>query len=314
MFRNSLQLKISLLVIIVLVLGFSTLIYFVIKQQENNVLEEKEKASEMMAQPILHTIYKDMLDERAEMVYYLMQGVKNVKGVKRVQIIRGNGIEAAFSDDKTLVEVENEYGELKPEWKTPRISHNGNSADGTGNARFKEAFRSLNDKQKTQDHYIEEAGGERLFTYLVPIEAQQKCSACHKAGNDRGVLMISISLEDTYAALARSRWYWMLFGLATISAVSIILTLSIRLGVTRPIDQTAMLLKDIAEGEGDLTRRLEVKSDDEVGQLRVWFNKFIQGMQETVRGVNTASQEVVSISGKLSVASEKVRISAEQQL
>ena len=314
MLKNSLQLKISLIVLIVLILSFSTLIYFVIKQQENNILEEKEKASAMMAQPILHTLYKDMLDERAEMVYYLMQGVRNVKGVERVQIIRGNGIEAAFSDDKTLMEVEEEYGELKPEWKTKRISHSGSFAAGIENTRFKEAFRSLNDKQKTQDHYIEEAEGKRLFTYLVPIEVQQKCSACHKAGSGRGVLMISISLEDTYAALSRSRNYWMLFGLASISAVSIILTLSIRIGVTRPIGQTAMLLKDIAEGEGDLTRRLVVKSEDEVGKLGIWFNKFIEGMQETVRGVNTASQEVVSISGKLSVASEKVRNSAEQQL
>src|SRR4030066_2172936 len=207
------------------------------------MVSQKYKGGAMMAQPILHTLYKDMRDEGAKQVYYPMEGVRNVKGVERVQIIRGNGIEAAFSDDKPLVEVEKEYGELKPEWKTPRISHSGSFADGTENTRFKEAFRSLSDKQKTQDHYIEEAGGKRLFTYLVPIEVQQKCSACHKAGTGRGVLMISISLEDSYAALSRSRNYWMLFGLASISAVSIILTLSIRIGVTRPIGQTAMLLK-----------------------------------------------------------------------
>jgi len=33
-------------------------------------------------------------------------------------------------------------------------------------------------------------------------------------------------------------------------------------------------LKDIAEGEGDLTRRLEVKSKDELGELAGWFNIF----------------------------------------
>lgn len=315
MFKNSLQLKISLVVVIVLILGFSTLIYFVIKEQENNVLKEKEKASEMMAQPILHTLYKDMLDERAEMVYYLMQGVKNVKGVERVQIIRGSGTEAAFSDDKTLMAVEKEYGDLKQEWKTPRIPQGDNFALVVENQRFKDAFQSFKENPKSHVTYIEEAGGKRLFTYVVPIEVQQKCSACHKTGNGgRGVLMISISLEDSYAALARSRDYWMLFGLVTICVVSIILTLSIRIGVTRPIEQTAILLKDIAEGEGDLTRRLAVRTEDEIGRLGIWFNKFIEGMQETVRGVNTASQEVVSISEKLSVSSEKVRNSAEQQL
>lgn len=315
MFKHSLQLKISVVVVAVLILGFSTLIYFVINQQESNVLQEKEKASAMMAQPILHTVYKDMLDERAEMVYYLMQGVRNVKGVERVQIIRGNGIEAAFTDEKTLKAVEEEYGELKPEWKTPRISQASSASLGVEYPEFRNAFQSFKDNPSTNAvHYIEKSDGKRLFTYLVPIEVQQKCSACHKSGNGRGVLMISISLEDTYVALDKSRNRWILFGLLTILTVSIILSISIKMGVTGPVKQTADMLKDIAEGEGDLTRRLAVKTEDEIGKLGRWFNKFIEGMQETVRGVNTASQEVVSISERLSAASQKVKVSAEQQL
>ncbi len=315
MFKHSLQLRISLIVVFVLILGFSTLIYYVIKQEEAGLLKEKEKASEMMAQPILHTIYKDMLDERAEMVYYLMKGVQDVKGIERVQIVRGNGIEAAFSDDKTLKAVEEEYGELKPEWQTARISEGKNVAAGVEYPKFKEAFQALKEnKVAGAVHYIEESGGKKLFTYIVPIEERQKCSACHKAGGARGVLMISTSLEDTYAALDMSRNRWILFGLATISIVSIILSLSIRIGVTKPIEQTAAMLKDIAEGEGDLTRRLQVKTEDEIGRLGGWFNKFVEGLQQTIKGANASTQEVVSISEKLSEASEKVRNSAEQQL
>ncbi len=45
--------------------------------------------------------------------------------------------------------------------------------------------------------------------------------------------------------------------------------------ITKPIEKTTMMLKDIAEGEGDLTKRLEVVSQDEVGELSNWFNIFI---------------------------------------
>lgn len=130
----------------------------------------------MMAQPLLHTIYKDMLDERAQMVYYLMQGVKNVKGTERVQIIRGNGIEAAFGDDKTLKAVEDEYGELNPEWIIPRLLAIGgkNVAKGVEYPKFKEAFKQLKEmKGGGASHYIEESDGKRLFTYLVQIEERQ---------------------------------------------------------------------------------------------------------------------------------------------
>lgn len=314
MFRNSLQLKISIVVICVLLLSFSSLIFFVVKHEEENLLSEKEKASEMMAQPILHTIYKDMLDERAEMAYHLLQAIGNVKNVERVQIVRSSGLETAFSDDKTLAMVEKEYGALKPEWKTPRIPQTAGIKSSLSDQKFKDAFKLLKDNPKTHAHYMEVVEGKRLYTYLVPIEAQQKCSACHKAGSGRGVLMISTSLEDSYAELDASRNRWIMFGLVSIVSVSIVLTLSIKIGVTGPIHGTVVMFKDIAEGEGDLTKRLEVTSRDEVGMLGTWFNKFIEGMQKTVIGVNAASIEVVSISEKLAVSSHKARTSAENQL
>lgn len=94
------------------------------------------------------------------------------------------------------------------------------------------------------------------------------------------------------------------------SIVNILISRSISI----PINKAVEMLRDIAEGEGDLTRRLAVKSKDEVGKLGGWFNKFVDGLQQTIKGANAATQEVVSISGKLSESSEKVRNSAEQQL
>ncbi len=49
--------------------------------------------------------------------------------------------------------------------------------------------------------------------------------------------------------------------------------------ITRPIARTAEMLKDIAEGEGDLTRRIEVGTRDEIGVLADWFNQFVIKLQ-----------------------------------
>jgi methyl-accepting chemotaxis protein len=46
--------------------------------------------------------------------------------------------------------------------------------------------------------------------------------------------------------------------------------------IIRPIVNTSAMLKDIAQGEGDLTRRLVVESNDEVGEMAKWFNVFIE--------------------------------------
>ncbi|MFP3374247.1 HAMP domain-containing protein, partial [Pseudomonas sp. SIMBA_068] len=52
-------------------------------------------------------------------------------------------------------------------------------------------------------------------------------------------------------------------------------------GVTRPINNVAAMLKDIASGEGDLTQRLAYAKKDELGELANWFNRFLDKLQPT---------------------------------
>lgn len=79
------------------------------------------------------------------------------------------------------------------------------------------------------------------------------------------------------------------------------------MAITNPLNQVVAGLKDIAEGEGDLTHRLEQRTQDEMGELAKWFNIFIEKIQVVVRDVaqnagmlQSSSQQLLSISGKMS--------------
>ncbi|HLT03770.1 MAG TPA: methyl-accepting chemotaxis protein [Pseudomonas sp.] len=61
--------------------------------------------------------------------------------------------------------------------------------------------------------------------------------------------------------------------------------------VTRPILAVAEMFKDIASGEGDLTRRLEYGGRDELGSLVGWFNRFLDKLQPTIAKVKQAVNE-----------------------
>ena len=52
--------------------------------------------------------------------------------------------------------------------------------------------------------------------------------------------------------------------------------------VSRPLVHATAMLRDIAEGEGDLTRTLDVQSKDEIGELAHWFNLFLEKLREIV--------------------------------
>ncbi|KAB2889143.1 MAG: methyl-accepting chemotaxis protein [Desulfobulbaceae bacterium] len=82
-------------------------------------------------------------------------------------------------------------------------------------------------------------------------------------------------------------------------AVSILLATLISLSITRPLNAAVTSLKDIAEGEGDLTRKLPATGRDEVGELARWFNTFLGKLQGIIREVADNASVVDLASGRL---------------
>ena len=62
--------------------------------------------------------------------------------------------------------------------------------------------------------------------------------------------------------------------------------------IVRPINKAVAGLKDIAQGEGDLTMRLAVTTNDEVGELARWFNTFIEKLQAIIGKISDNTKEV----------------------
>ena len=83
--------------------------------------------------------------------------------------------------------------------------------------------------------------------------------------------------------------------------------------ITKPLHRMIAHVQDIAEGEGDLTVRLEAKTTDEMGQLATAFNQFVEKLQELVSGTVANSQALVSAAEQVArAASDNDRVVAEQ--
>ena len=65
----------------------------------------------------------------------------------------------------------------------------------------------------------------------------------------------------------------------------------------KPIEEVARRLEDIAQGEGDLRKRLKIRSMDEVGRLAKWFNVFVDKLQTIISAV-AKNTETVTASAK----------------
>ena len=65
-------------------------------------------------------------------------------------------------------------------------------------------------------------------------------------------------------------------------------------------------MREIAGGEGDLTRHLEVHGQDEVAQTAEAFNRFLGGLRSTIKEVSGASMAVASGATELSASAEEM--------
>ncbi|HAS6346561.1 TPA: HAMP domain-containing protein [Vibrio vulnificus] len=64
--------------------------------------------------------------------------------------------------------------------------------------------------------------------------------------------------------------------------------------VMKPMRQIQVAMRDIAEGEGDLSRRIDIRSRDELGELAHSFNQFTSRIHNTIDEVVAATQSVRS--------------------
>jgi methyl-accepting chemotaxis protein len=82
--------------------------------------------------------------------------------------------------------------------------------------------------------------------------------------------------------------------------------------IVRPVKRVAASLKDIAEGEGDLTVRLEINSKDEVGMLAYWFNQFIENMDKLISQISDNARKLGASSSDFSRIAQQMSSGTEQ--
>lgn len=83
--------------------------------------------------------------------------------------------------------------------------------------------------------------------------------------------------------------------------------------IVQPIQQTARVLNDIAEGDGDLKVRLAVTSGDEIGAVAIEFNNFIGQLQGLISTIQTAAESTASSARRLADNSQQALDNTQRQ-
>lgn len=132
-------------------------------------------------------------------------------------------------------------------------------------------------------------------------------------GNAIGVLEIGMDRSRYIAAIDSARNTAL-----SIAAVALIIGLLIATAVShlivKPLSQTVDAMNEIAQGDGDLTQRLDASGNNEVSHLSSAFNNFVEKVQTMVNQVQDSSMKLASATSDMSSTMEQTkRDTLEQQ-
>lgn len=113
------------------------------------------------------------------------------------------------------------------------------------------------------------------------------------------------------ARMQQGEWL-VLSALLVAGLIGLTLPLLVNRSITKSLGETVRALRDIAEGEGDLTQRLTVSSQDEIGQVSQWFNMFVEKIQGTVAGIGRSTRALSGASDALTSANHHMATNAEE--
>jgi len=118
--------------------------------------------------------------------------------------------------------------------------------------------------------------------------------------------------EAAFAMLGELRTSAVVATLIAVVVIIALLGLLIRV-LMEPLHVMGRAMRDIAEGEGDLTRRLAIHAQDEFGSLAQSFNRFVERIHESIREVASATGQVNAVAGQVVSASNASIHNADQQ-
>jgi methyl-accepting chemotaxis protein len=112
------------------------------------------------------------------------------------------------------------------------------------------------------------------------------------------LLFLSVEQREFTGGLVRLRYVLLAFGLGFVIA-GIVVAAIIGSSIARPIARVAATLRDISEGEGDLTRQIAVSSKDEIGDLAHYFNLTLEKIRTLIIAIKNKSANLFDIGNEL---------------
>lgn len=147
----------------------------------------------------------------------------------------------------------------------------------------------------------------------LPLAGRNHMIRFKRVGDSRFYVGIALETGHVMAPLSRLLMANSLVSLILIIAAGVI-SMWIVGRVMKPLNAIGVALEEIAEGEGDLTKRLTVESKDEIGALAGHFNHFVDSMHKIIRDISILSKDLRHTAEESALVAERTSDDVQSQM
>ena len=272
-----------------LIVAWAGIIWLVNVQQEEMGIRQARDFSASVNQMTIAAMTAMMIQGNMDNRAVYLDQIQKSEDISDLHLVRGEGVTKDFGPGKA--------SDVKPDSTELEVMKSG-----------KPYFKVLQTAQ-----------GEVLRAVIPALNSKSNlgkdCTSCHQAGENAvlGAVSMNISLNGINAAVHEST-----LKIAGIAVVLLLVVIGftfwfVNSFVSIPLAHLSTNLAQIAQGEGDLTRRLVVENHDEIGKTSEIFNSFMNKIQSVVADVKRSAEQVMATSHQLAASAEELTSSSDQQ-
>lgn len=129
-----------------------------------------------------------------------------------------------------------------------------------------------------------------------------------------GTLFIVYRTDESKALISSTLFTYIAIAICLLLALMAANWITLNVMVVQPVKKVSAMLQDIAAGGGDLTARITIQADDEIGELAQYFNQFVDHLQKLITSIVHSAEEFEQTSKTMAVNTENTVQAIRQQL
>ena len=277
MFRARLTAKVLIAIAVTLSIGFACLGVLSLYLSYNSMLDLQRNSARQAASNVIHDLIELKMKGDFKAFNSYVEDVVKRGGALKIQLYNTEGKQYGGSETSELIK----------------------QAVTTG----------------TQAEQNIKLDGTTALVLATPLANEARCNSCHAAGSKYlGGLQLTTSLEAGVSKAKRLALVLTVVGVAFFLLIIGVLYLLISRVVVRPIRELSAQVEDIARGEGDLTKILPVRSEDEIGHLAAEVNHLTQTVRQIISSLYQQACQLGGHTCELSNSTDRIAKEVQEQM